>query len=559
MLLLGATSAMLGASISRSGKGEEGAVGAASRLAGGSLLLGVIGMYSSAKLLGGELGMTKAFYAMFLATLFAVVIVCVATLGWQSVESTISQSKVVRKMNSALSSTGGHGFVIFMGAPVFVGLLALSFINQRVRVLTHKCGFRSDLPPEATKLLFTSHVSRQLTAMAEWPWVHTLSWMSFWAIAFGWVLSGYVITLAYLVFATLIYLLKFELGLHWAATSLIFFIFGELMFLNPAIPGPAVYLTGGVLLVPAMVEAAEPTGAIVGPLIWATSLCYIMKLVAHIGQQKIFGEGMGSKASVRALVAPNSTNMRAIRYVLEQPGLTAGKVMILCGGPDWPTSVLCGLLGLNLWQMVLGLTPMFFYVAPSVAAGAFQYYGPSWGGSWDSLAAFLLQLVVVLAAILMSFAFYYIEKAVTLHSDELAAYALDEEVDAYEKQQAEKSAAVSRATALVTMPMLPKLWLFGGKTCLLLSAYISMSDQFVSQFAWADFAITEHPYEVWSARAQTTPRHALPPSRPYARSPASPTLRSLPPQPLLTAPGRCSASPPTRVHSRPTSSACAPM
>eukprot|EP00966_Prymnesium_polylepis_P336617 7391666-Prymnesium_polylepis.2 len=59
MLLLGATSAMLGASISRSGKGEEGAVGAASRLAGGSLLLGVIGMYSSAKLLGGELGMTK--------------------------------------------------------------------------------------------------------------------------------------------------------------------------------------------------------------------------------------------------------------------------------------------------------------------------------------------------------------------------------------------------------------------------------------------------------------------------------------------------------------------
>ena len=33
------------------------------------------------------------------------------------------------------------------------------------------------------------------------------------------------------------------------------FVVGELMFLNPAIPGPAVYITGGVLLVPVMVDA----------------------------------------------------------------------------------------------------------------------------------------------------------------------------------------------------------------------------------------------------------------------------------------------------------------
>ena len=101
--------------------------------------------------------------------------------------------------------------------------------------------------------------------------------------------------------------------------------------------------------------------------------------------------------------------------------------MILCGGPDWPTSVLCGLLGANVWQMVLGLTPMIFFVAPSVAAGAFQFYGPSWGGTWDSVAAFLVQLVVVVAAVLTSFALFEIDKAVALHSEELAAYPLDEE------------------------------------------------------------------------------------------------------------------------------------
>ena len=41
----------------------------------------------------------------------------------------------------------------------------------------------------------------------------------------------------------------------------------------------------------------------------------------------------------------------------------------------------------------------------------------------DGLAAFLLQIVVVLAAILMALALYYIEKAATLHGDELAACA----------------------------------------------------------------------------------------------------------------------------------------
>ena len=41
-----------------------------------------------------------------------------------------------------------------------------------------------------------------------------------------------------------IYTLKFEWQLHWAWASIVFLIFGEAMFLNPAIPGPAVYLTG---------------------------------------------------------------------------------------------------------------------------------------------------------------------------------------------------------------------------------------------------------------------------------------------------------------------------
>jgi hypothetical protein len=46
--------------------------------------------------------------------------------------------------------------------------------------------------------------------------------------------------------------------------------------------------------------------------------------------------------------------------VLEDPKyLTTGKVAILVGGPDWPTSVTTGILGISLVPMLIGgpLTP----------------------------------------------------------------------------------------------------------------------------------------------------------------------------------------------------------
>ena len=45
---------------------------------------------------------------------------------------------------------------------------------------------------------------------------------------------------------------------------------------------------------------------------------------------------------------------------------------VLCGGPDWPTAVLCGILRADLRQMLLGLSPVFLLTAPTSMAGAFQ-------------------------------------------------------------------------------------------------------------------------------------------------------------------------------------------
>merc|ERR1719476_652816 len=45
--------------------------------------------------------------------------------------------------------------------------------------------------------------------------------------------------------------------------------------------------------------------------------------------------------------------------------------MILCGGPDWPTSVLAGILRLSLWQCLLGTSPIILTIAPTVLTGSF--------------------------------------------------------------------------------------------------------------------------------------------------------------------------------------------
>ena len=45
------------------------------------------------------------------------------------------------------------------------------------------------------------------------------------------------------------------------------------------------------------------------------------------------------------------------------------KVCILVGGPDWPTSVLTGILGLDVFEMLLGSCPILLLIAPTCMAG----------------------------------------------------------------------------------------------------------------------------------------------------------------------------------------------
>ena len=70
----------------------------------------------------------------------------------------------------------------------------------------------------------------------------------------------------------------------------------------------------------------EPGSPFLYGILITVVLTYLQKLLAHVGQQKLFGERMGSSVTIRAMVDINSPSLKAIRYILEQPGLSFPKV-----------------------------------------------------------------------------------------------------------------------------------------------------------------------------------------------------------------------------------------
>ncbi|CAE8688484.1 unnamed protein product, partial [Polarella glacialis] len=140
---------------------------------------------------------------------------------------------------------------------------------------------------------------------------------------------------------------------------------GIICFLLPPVPGVPVYVFGGVILADTC-----PLGFTPGCFI-AIAVSYVLKLMACAMQQKLIGGLLGRNLKIRCQVGVNKPFIRAIEAVLRRPGLSMGKVAILCGGPDWPTSVLAGVLKLSLFECELGTMPIIVFITPCSLSGSY--------------------------------------------------------------------------------------------------------------------------------------------------------------------------------------------
>lgn len=153
---------------------------------------------------------------------------------------------------------------------------------------------------------------------------------------------------------------------------------------------------------------------------------------------------------------------------MQQPGLKLAKVALLVGGPDWPTTVFTGILRVNVWQMVLGSTPVIVLVLPCCFSGALilKY---SEGGNWQSLANVMLALAALVQAISILVAFYLIQKTYQKHRDSFATMSRDEEVDASIASYKEKARVNLYLTDWHSQTNAPPLWL---RVCLMAAAVL---------------------------------------------------------------------------------------
>mmetsp|Transcript_717 Transcript_717/g.1582 ORF Transcript_717/g.1582 Transcript_717/m.1582 type:complete len:968 (+) Transcript_717:148-3051(+) len=272
------------------------------------------------------------------------------------------------------------------------------------------------------KLVLTPRVHIALQAARSWDWL---------AIAF----KSYVLCLVFVGYNLTPPLLN--VGLAWMRTALstwpfavivlMTFFIGVLAFLCPVVPGMTIYIFGGLVIANTCPPVGTDEGFWMGCLV-NIILCWFLKLVACAIQQKCIGELLGKKLWVRQQVGVHKFAIKCIESILSKKGWTVGKVAILCGGPDWPTSVLAGVLRLSLFQCELGTVPIIGFVAPCAMSGSLYLQIDREDAIWSRSASLMIVLSVMVNMLLWAVAAWAIQNEME-NNYEVLSRKLPENVD----------------------------------------------------------------------------------------------------------------------------------
>jgi len=214
-------------------------------------------------------------------------------------------------------------------------------------------------------------------------------------------------------------------------------------------------------------------------VIYAGFWACVVKAGAILIQQKLIGGKMGGYVSVRQAVGINSITIRAIRLILQEKGLSVRKIAILVGGPDWPTSVLTGILKQSYANMIVGSAPFVFTIPMTVLAGALQNKAAaSDSPAMDAAASTMLMVASLLQAGCLLIALVFIENTCNERKEELEAEELDQEVAEADEKTMQRQLKFDRLTEWGVLPPVAKfvlvldasmmfvsVWMFVGTKC----------------------------------------------------------------------------------------------
>eukprot|EP00980_Cylindrotheca_fusiformis_P002222 scaffold517_cov119-Cylindrotheca_fusiformis.AAC.5 len=183
-----------------------------------------------------------------------------------------------------------------------------------------------------------------------------------------------------------------------------------------------------------------------------------------------------------------------MKLILQEPGFSIAKVAILVGGPDWPTSVLCGLMRLELYPILIGTTPVFFLILPTLLTGSFTYMASLQDEDGAPEFPFAGVLATVFAAVTaivqfgaMVVAAFYLEQTTRTRAEELEQIPIDEEVRELEKKSEEFNTSYKEVTQWQFVPFVPKMILRISLTTMTVSCYMV---QLFANSSFADYQLT---------------------------------------------------------------------
>lgn len=448
--------------------GEEANIEPQARIFFGLVMLTIFALWISASI--SSLTKELASSVLWISSVVFVALfgVWLTIFGVQNFVVQLKATSLGKKGIEFLSSDWGKSLILFTTLPVLIFGTGL----HKLKKLIH--GERA--PPESTETEGTNEHK-----LENWEYGSVLTKALVWGMVYFLVSVG----VPRIIVVFLSALRGWLAGVHLAGISGILVGVGLLLFLLPPVPGVPVYAICGVVI-------PNLESSVFGfwwGIVYACVLSFVLKLLAIVVQQKIIGQIWGSKSvAVRSLVGINSVEIRATRKILSQPGLKLSKVVILCAGPDWPTSVLTGIMRLNLFQMLLGSLPVIVLIIPVVLSGAFVVRS-SENELYSSVSSISIVFTVILSSISLLWAAKVIADTAVKYEEELRNEEPDREVEEREKLTEHREREYRYLTAWCNLGI---LWRIGHVLSIVLMVSSSYAFIFVGGFLFETFEIQDN-------------------------------------------------------------------
>jgi len=433
----------------------------------------LFGIWVSSSLAGAGAGVSATLAALTLAAFVASAIFLVAGYDTYEREEQLSLiwSSIIEKYGSLLDIA--RGLLIVTCTPIALCYILVSIIKQffrSINVWSQKPADTDSLRGVAGAGLVTVEARRLVEIVGSWNRAKVFTFAIYWGIAF--MIMSVIVAEFTIVFLS--WLIEYSSSMHLVIVTGLLAGIGLIMFLLPPVPGVPIYLTLGIVIIP----VGRSQLGILGSIIYALVVSLILKLLACTLQQKVIGGLLHNKVSVRQFVGINTKFTRAMKLVLNEPGFGVAKVAILIGGPDWPTSVLCGIMNLPLIPILIGTLPIILLILPTLLTGSFLYMSNlivddqqefPWATTMATVCAAITALVQFGSMIVAAF---YLENVISTREDDLKSIPIDQEVEDADEKLIELNKAYEEVTQWHLVPMAAKITLSLSLACMIICCYM---------------------------------------------------------------------------------------